>query len=153
MKSTPGRHRFEYRRPDGTGEALELETAESLFHDLLCFAVESEAGLRGSFYGLLAKVGGYAELRVAGGQALGGEIAVTERAVGALAEALKVGDLEAAAFVEQATEALALYDERPPRWFTPAFALRIRGRMAELESRWDATPVGGTMTLSFPLPR
>jgi len=72
-------HRFEYLRPDGTGEAFDLETLGLLFHDLLHFAVETEAGLRGSFYGLLAKVGGYAELSVGGGAALGGEIAITER--------------------------------------------------------------------------
>jgi hypothetical protein len=142
--------RFEYRRPDGTGETFELETKSLLFHDLLHFAVETEAGLRGSFYGLLAKVGGYAELSVAGGAALGGEIAVTERVVGALTAALKTESLDAA-FVEQVTEYLDVYDERAPRWFTPAFVLKVRDRMRQLEGRWRDTPFGETMELRFPL--
>src|SRR4051794_7175273 len=86
---SPTHHRFEYRRRDGTGEAVEMETGSLLVHDLLHFAVESEAGLRGSFYGLLAKVGGYEELQVTGGASLGGEIAITERVVGPLTGALK----------------------------------------------------------------
>ena len=86
---SPTHHRFEYRRADGTGEAIEMETRSLLHHDLLHYAVESEAGLKGSFYGILAKIGGYEELTVAGGTALGGEIAITERVVGALTGALQ----------------------------------------------------------------
>jgi hypothetical protein len=146
-------HRFEYLRSDGTGEAFDLETRSLLFHDLLHFAVETEAGLNGSFYGLLAKVGGYAELSVGGGAALGGEIAITERVVGALTGALKGEDLDADAFVEQAREYLDLHDERAPRWFTPALVLAVRERMRQLEGRWRATPFGQTMELRFPLAR
>jgi hypothetical protein len=65
-----------------------METRGLLRHDLLHYAVESEAGLRGSFFGILEKVGGYEELSIAGGAALGGEIAITERVVGALTGAL-----------------------------------------------------------------
>lgn len=146
-------HRFEYLRSDGTGEAFDLETHSLLFHDLLHFAVETEAGLQGSFYGLLAKVGGYAELSVGGGAALGGEIAITERVVGALTGALTGEDLDADAFVEQATEYLDLHDERAPRWFTPALVLAVRECMRQLEGRWRATPFGETMELRFPLAR
>ena len=59
---SPTRHRFEYRRADGTGEAIEMETRSLLTHDLLHYAVESEAHLKGSFYGILGKIGGYEEL-------------------------------------------------------------------------------------------
>ena len=145
--------RFEYRRPDGTGEAFDLEADSFLFHDLLHFAVETEANLQGSLYGLLAKVGGYAELSVAGGAALGGEIAVTERVVAALAGALETEDLDADAFAEQAIGYLDAHDERAPRWFTPAFVLRVRERMRQLEGQWRAMPFGETMELSFPLAR
>jgi hypothetical protein len=79
---SPDRHRFEYRRADGTGEAIEMETRSLLAHDLVHYAVESEAGLKGSFYGILGRIGGYEELSIAGGAALGGEIAITERVVG-----------------------------------------------------------------------
>lgn len=146
------RHRFEYARPDGTGEAVEMETRSLLFHDLLHFAVESEAGLRGSFYGLLAKVGGYQELTVNGGAALGGEVAITERVVGALTGALHAGELDPNAFVERVTEFLDIYEERAPRWLTPDFVLAVKERMRRLEGQWKATPFGQTMELRFPLP-
>ena len=148
---SPTRHLFAFRRPDGTGESVEMETRSLLFHDLLHFAVETEAGLRGSFYGLLAKVGGYEELRVAGGMALGGEIAITERVVGALTGALARQDLDDTAFIRQVTEFLEIYDEGAPRWLTPAFVVAVRERMRGLEGRWKATPFGEAMELSFPL--
>lgn len=150
-RTSPTYHRFEYRRPDGTGEAIEMETRSLLFHDLLHFAVELEAGLRGSFYGILAKIGGYEELRVAGGMALGGEIAITERVVGALTGALSREGLDADAFVNQITEFLSLYDEGAPRWLTRDFVLKVRECMRQLEARWKATPFGETMELAFPL--
>jgi len=146
-------HRFEYRRPDGSGETLDLESAGVLFHDLLHFAVETEAGLNGSFYGLVARVGGYAELSVGGGAALGGEVAITERVVGALAEAMHDADLDANAVVEQARADFELYGERAPRWLTGELAAKALGRMRELEGRWAETPVGETMELRFPLAR
>jgi hypothetical protein len=148
---SPTRHRLAYVRPDGTGEAVELVTREALKHDLLHFAVESEAGLQGSFYGLLAKVGGYAELTVAGGAALGGEVAVTERVVGAFTGALE-GGLDPDAFVARVAEFLEIYDERAPRWLTREFVLAVAERMRQLEGRWKATPFGQTMELAFPLP-
>ena len=150
-RTGPDRHRFEFVRPDGTGEAVEMETRSLLFHDLLHYAVETEAGLRGSFYGLLAKVGGYQELTVNGGAALGGEVAVTERVVGALTGALKQ-DLDADAFVAQVSDFLEIYEARAPRWLTPAFVLAVKERMRRLEGQWRATPFGEAMELTFPLP-
>ncbi|MFI4974778.1 MAG: hypothetical protein ACHP84_09595 [Caulobacterales bacterium] len=148
---SPTHHRFEFRRPDGTGEAVELETRGGLVHDLIHLAVESEAGLRGSFYGLLAKIGGYEELVVNGGAALGGEVAITERVVGALTGAMTDEDLDAEPFVARVTEFLDIYEERAPRWFTADFVLAVRERMRRLMGRWKATPFGETMQLTFPL--
>ena len=149
---SPTHHRFEYRRADGSGEAVEAETDAVLLHDLLHYAVESEAGLKGSFYGILDRIGGYQELSVAGGAALGGEIAVTERVVGAIAEAEAGLDDEAFAATVSATVSatLTLYEERAPRWLTPAFIAAVRERMRRLTARWNATPIGETMQLEFP---
>jgi hypothetical protein len=146
-------HRFEYRRPDGSGETLELESSGVIFHDLLHFAVETEAGLSGSFYGLVARIGGYAELSVNGGAALGGEIAVTERVVAALAEAAGDEDMDASVVVDQARADFELYGERAPRWLTTDFVAKASQRLRELDDRWRATPVGETMELRFPLAR
>jgi hypothetical protein len=149
---SPERYRFEHRLADGTGEVFELEGETQLFRDLLYFVVETEAGLQDSFYGLVARIGGYVELAVAGGQALGGEMAITARVIEALAEALQEDGLDDAAFADQAAANLAFSDQRPPRWFTPDFALRVR-RRADLADRWLATPAGETLELSFPLTR
>jgi hypothetical protein len=146
---SPDRHRFEYCREDGTGEAIEMETRSLLTHDLVHYAVESEAQLKGSFYGILARIGGYEELTVNGGAALGGEIAITERIVGALQGALAQDDLDDAAFQAQIAEYLELFDERAPRWFTPAFVTAVRERLRQLTGRWKATRFGETMELVF----
>jgi hypothetical protein len=146
---SPTHHAFEYRRADGTGEVLEMETHSLLRHDLLHYAVESEAALKGSFFGILAKIGGYEELAVAGGTALGGEIAITERVVGLLTVALDAPDFDADAVVARISEFLDLYDERTPRWLTPAYVLAVKERMRRLDGQWKATPFGATMELAF----
>ena len=146
---SPTHHRFEYRRADGTGETLEMESRSLLTHDLVHYAVETEAGLKGSFYGILARIGGYEELTVNGGAALGGEVAITERVVGALQGAMATEDLDPDAFVAQVTDFLDIYDERAPRWFTPEFVLAVRERLRQLTGRWKATPFGETMELEF----
>jgi len=146
---SPTRHRFEYRRADGTGEVLEMETDGLLQHDLLHYAVESEAQLRGSFYGILATIGGYGELSVNGGAALGGEVAITERVAGALAGALQDEGLDADAFMASVTEYLDLFDERAPRWLTPSLIAAVRVRIRHLLGRWDAMPFGETLELEF----
>ena len=144
---SPTHHRFEYVRADGTGEALELVTREFLTHDLVHFAVESEAGLRGSFYGLLDKVGGYAELTLAG-QALGGEAQLTEMVVGPLQNAISP-ELDAAAIADRISAFMRDMDLRPPRWLTGAFIDAVRERLRRLQGEWKATPFGGTMELVF----
>ncbi len=150
-KVGPDRHRFEIQRPDGTGEQVELETHSFLRHDLVHFALETEAGLRGSFYGLLAKVGGYQELTLAG-EALGGEAAQTESIVGPLQTALK-GEIDAAAFVARIVELRQDVGYDPIRWLTPSLITRTAEAMRRLEGRWKATAFGDTMELRFPLDR
>jgi hypothetical protein len=124
---SPTHHRFDYRREDGTGEAR----------------------LKGSFYGILAKIGGYEELAVNGGAALGGEIAITERVVGAVTGALNDEALGDEAFIERVGEYLDLFEEKAPRWFTPKFMAAVRERLRQLTGRWKATPFGQTMELIF----
>ena len=146
---SPTHHQFEYRRPDGSGETIEMETRSLLVHDLVHYAVESEAGLRGSFYGLLAKIGGYEELTVNGGAALGGEVAITERIVGALQGALKGDEFDGEAFASAMSDYLELYGDRPPRWLTADMLARARERLRQLTGRWNATPFGETMELAW----
>src|SRR5262245_15840747 len=54
-KLSDERHRLELVRDDGTKDGAELDTRTTLTHDLIHFAVEREAGLQESFYGLLSQ--------------------------------------------------------------------------------------------------
>jgi hypothetical protein len=146
---TNDRHRFEFVRPDGTGEQVELETHSTLFHDLVHFAVETEAGLQGSFYGLLAKLGGYAELTVAG-SSLGGEAAMTEMVVGPMQGALK-GEFDPEAFVERVQAYREDMDVPKIPWLSTDLVARAHARLRQLEGQWKATPFHQTMELRFPL--
>lgn len=145
------RHLLEYVQPDGFGEAIEMETRGGLAHDLTHFALETEAGLKGSFYGLLAKVGGYRELTLAAGS-LGGEAVQTESVVGPLQVALKdPPTLDADAFVAHIAEVREDMGYEPIRWLTPDLIRRAAERFRQLEGRWKATPFGQTMELRFPI--
>ena len=140
-------HRFEYTRADGTSETMALESQSFLVHDLWHYAVESEAALRGSFYGLLDRIGGYAEISVnAGG--FGGEAQLTEMIVGLLTQPVTFGET-AEVFVERGRSSFEDMNLISPRWFTPVFVEAVRERMRQLQGEWEATPFGDTMTLTF----
>ena len=144
---SPTHHRFEYVRADGTGESLDLVTREFLTHDLVHFAVETEAALRGSFYGLLDKIGGYAELTL-DGAALGGEAQITEMVVGPMQTSVGP-ELDAAVVAARIAGFMRDMDLRPPRWLTGDFLEAVRERMRRLQGQWKATPFGETMELVF----
>ncbi len=144
---SPTHHRFEYLRADGTGESLDLMTREFLRHDLVHFAVETEARLRGSFYGLLDKIGGYAEISLEGA-ALGGEAQITEMVVGPLQNAL-APDTAGASVADHIAEFMRDMGLIPPRWLSGAFIDAVRERVRRLEGEWKAIPFGETMTLVF----
>src|SRR5690349_9140041 len=114
VRTSPTHHRFEFEREDGTRESSVLETRSCLLHDLVHFAVESEARLERSFYGSLARGMAYADMvRPEAMAGLGAEIAGTECVVGALQGALKSG-VAAEAFVAELTQALGSFGAAPP---------------------------------------
>ena len=151
-KLSNSHHRFACLRRDGTGEAVELETRNFLLHDLIHFAVESEAGLKNSFYGLLARGETYAALSAAditsGAHPGGAEILLAERIVGAftpLAEAVATPEQTVAG----AQNLLAANGEPLPQWLDVAFAERVAERLRRLQGQWKATVFGGAMELIF----
>jgi hypothetical protein len=137
-------HRFEAVRPDGSVEMRVLETRSFLLHDLVHFAVESEAKLRNSFYGQLARGAGYEDLTT------GGESAGTEMVVGALQGALK-GEVDAHAFVARLKEMCATLARDPPEWLTPDMIARALERLRQVQGQWRATKFGETLELAFDL--
>lgn len=141
--------RLELRRPDGATETADLEGAGALVHDFAHFAVETEASLKGSFFGLLGKIGGYQEIVVAGGAALGGEIAITERVVTALrAQSADDDQLLAEIVSDLSLEALPR-----PRWLTREMLEAARARLRALTQQWAATSLGETLELTFDVDR
>lgn len=117
-----------------------------LLHDLVHFAVETEAGLGDSFYGRLARGLGYGELAAAGDPA--GELLATERVVGAVQGAWRRGYAP-----EPLAQALRGYFEQlgeaAPAWLGAGLLQRVGERLRQLEGQWRALPFGQTMQLTF----
>jgi hypothetical protein len=142
------RHRFEAIRPNGEVEVRELETRSLLLHDLVHFAVESEAGLRNSFYGQLARGVGYDDMAMTGPDTPEG--AKTEMVVGVLQGAIK-GEVDPDVFVRQMKDAWANIGREPPEWITPEAIAGALRRLRVLQGLWRATPFGKTLELEFQL--
>lgn len=147
---SPTHHRFEAIGADGAREVRELETRSLLLHDLVHFALESEAGLTHGFYGRLAKGGGYdAELE-------GSEAMAVESVVGPLQGAIKgaiegagLSQLDAEAFVARLRTVRESIAERAPDWLTPELIGRTLRRLIQLQGQWRATAFGETLALKF----
>jgi hypothetical protein len=150
-KLTDQSHRLEIVRTDGTHETRELVTRELLFHDLLHYTVETVAGLRGGFYGRLARgdsLNAVDDAAKAELQNANSEIAIVERTVG-----MVTGVLEAPPPDEPKLRAIDRTLEGSgmsrPAWLDAAFLERVRETMRQLQGRWKAVPFGGSMALDF----
>ena len=120
------------------------ETKSLLLHDLVHFAVESEAGLREAFYGSVARGGNY------DAEPWTDEAREAESVVGPLQGALK-GVVDSDAFVTRFRAAQQSIGSTAPAWLTPELIARVLERLHQLQGQWRATPFGETMELSFPL--
>ena len=138
----PTHHRFVAIRADGTREVREFETKSLLLHDLVHFAVESEAKLRGGFYGTLAEGADYSTPRA------GSEAMAIESVVGPLQGALK-GDVNPETFVTRHREMQANMGSQSPDWLTTELTTRVLESLRQLQGQWRATPFGQTMEVRF----
>jgi hypothetical protein len=147
------RHTLEVTRADGGTESVECETRSYLVHDLLHYAVESEAGLRGGFWGNLAAGKTLAQMNDRTGLGMAdaaGEMGAIEQIVGALHGATKGRSArDVVAGVRRFNESIGV---STPSWLTEAFVERVQDRMHQLQGQWRATPRGGRMELSFSPP-
>jgi len=152
-KISPTHHAFTYTRPGGKKERVELETKAFLFHDLLHFAVETEAGLRQSFYGLLSTRESYQALSepVVENSDARSEVLMTERVVGALTGVIKA-HITPAQFLVGMKNLLDAHGEDMPGWLTEDFVVRVEERMRRLLGEWNATPFGQSLNLRFEIP-
>jgi hypothetical protein len=150
MKLTDERHALEIERDDGKRERVECETRSYLMHDLLHFAVESEGGLRGGFWGRLAAGTTLAEMNDREkpmGSPESDELAAIEQLVGALHGATKGRSAdELVTGMRRFAEALG---SSLPDWLTEEFVNRAKESLRRLVGHWKATPYGGSMDLEW----
>jgi hypothetical protein len=150
-KHTDERHTLEIVQDGGRREGVECETRSYLLHDLLHYAVESEAGLGGGFWGNLERGKTLADMNDRTGQAMisaAPEMAVIERIVGALSAAAK--GMPAARMVALMGEYAQSLDTTLPAWLTERLVVAVQERIRRLIGEWKATPYGGTMELAWP---
>jgi hypothetical protein len=148
---TNERHRLEVVRRDGTREARDLETRSALLHDLVHYAVETEAGLGASFYGRLANGETYEELMTQPSE--GAEAMQTEAVVARIQgmagdDAWSGGDPERLA--QSIIAGFLALGRQPPTWLTGEFIVRVRERLRRVQGQWRATPFHQTLVLEFP---
>jgi hypothetical protein len=153
-KISDERHALELTRGDGRRERVECETRSYLRHDLLHYAVESEAGVRSGLWGSLARgktlAKTLAEMNDREGQAMASgsdEMAAVEQLVGALHGAEKLGP--AAEVVAGMRRFAASLGATLPPWFTAELVAAVQERMRQLVGRWRATAYGSAMDLEW----
>jgi hypothetical protein len=147
---SPTHHRLDILRAGAAPESVELDTKSFLVHDLLHFAVETEANLAHAFFGCLAAGQSYAGLAAAGAPR-GGELLTAERIVGPMTSVVR-GTVAPGAF---RTGLANLYDalgEPLPAFITEEFVAAVLAHYRALAGRWKATPFGQAMELRFPVP-
>jgi hypothetical protein len=151
-------HRLELIRDDGADESIELVSRSFLWHDLLHYAVETNAGLHQSFWGLLASGRTLADLHDAMGTGEGAgtvaasrtEAAITEAVVGVLTNVAR-GSAAPRAAIDGLGRLFEAQERELPAWFSPDFVERVREHMRQLMGQWRAVPYGGDMQLAFPV--
>lgn len=148
-KLSPTRHRTSIVRPDGTADAIELETRSLLFHDFVHFAVETEAALSDGFYGRLARGRSFTDL--AGPMedpTREDSLMEIERVVGPLQAACRK-DLPPDAFHATLRTYLAAVAAPIPHWLSANLLRRSMAAIRRLDGEWRKLPVGSTMELRF----
>jgi hypothetical protein len=148
---TNDRHRLELVRDDGTREARELETRSALLHDLVHYAVETEAGLEASFYGQIA--GGQTYEALTAEPSRDAEAMQTE-AVVARIQGLAKNDtwsrIDPENFAESIAAGFRSLAREPPAWLTGDLIVRVHERLRRVQGQWRATPFHETLVLEFP---
>ena len=147
---TNERHRLEVVRDDGTRDARELETRSALLHDLVHYAVESEAGLNASFYGRLASGETYEALMTTpppDHEAIQTELVVVR--IQGIAKNDRWSGVDPESFAESIAAGFRSVGKQPPAWLTADLIVRVRERLRRVQGEWRATPFHQTLILEF----
>ena len=142
-------HRFAYTRTDGTGEDIELETKTYLKHDLTHCVLESEAGLKDGFFGLLAQGSTLKDVAdISEGNFPTKEALDIERVVGPLSYFVE-SDQAPEELLDGLKNLFSAHDDPLPEWLTKETILAAKDRYRELNGKWNALPFGETVELEF----
>ena len=150
------RHRLEIVRDDGSRDGVELTSRSFLIHDFLHYAVEMRAGLKASFWGMLALGKSFNDVHESFAMVppadraalLQSEAAVTEAIVGALTGVIQErADAEGA--IAGVTRLFEAQERALPAWLTVTFVDGVREHMRRLRGEWRAVPYGGEMMIEF----
>lgn len=152
QKISNDQHRLTIERADGSFETAVLETKSLLLHDFIHLAVELEAGLKESFWGLVAA--GNSFLALAGKDEMKSdfidrtEVSVTEFVVGAMTGALQ-RSVPPAELVEGMKNFFVASNQVFPVYLTPEFIERAFERLRHIRGAWNATAFGNVLTLEW----
>lgn len=153
QKISNDHHRLTIKRVDGSSETAILETKSLLLHDFIHLAVELEAGLKESFWGLVASGASFLEL--AGKDEMQGadidrtEVGITEFVVGALTGAVQrsVPPIELIAGMKKFFVAS---NQTFPAYLTADFIERTLERLRHIRGAWKATAFGDVFIVEWP---
>ena len=149
---SPSTHRVAFLRADGPCDQAVLDTRSFLVHDLLHFAIESEAGFSRAFYGRFAGGACYRALAVMTAAdfspAADNEAWLAQMLVGPLTPIAR-GQPLPPGFVASLSEMMAAHGVTRPAWLDDDFLTRALGRFRRLSGHWKAAPFGQPMRLEF----
>lgn len=146
---SPTHHTLAYKRSDGTGESIELESKSFLMHDFLHLSLESEAKLHGGFFGLLDSGKTYAELSAPDAESLSSnEAGDIERIVGPLTGIAKgvTTPREVYLGIQNLYDALG---EDVPRWFSEELIAKAAERYRKIAGAWGSAKFGEKVEYTF----
>lgn len=153
QKISNDQHRLTIERADGSSETSVLETKSLLLHDFIHLAIELEAGLKESFWGLVAA--GHSFLALAGKDEMQGEeidrseVAITEIVVGAFTGMLQRS--VPAEFVIDGIRNVCEATNRPyPSYLSNGFIDAAFERLRHIRGAWNATAFGNVYTVEWP---
>lgn len=141
QRLTNERHRLTVVRPDGSRLERELETRSVLLHDLVHYAVETQAGLADGFWGSLAGGMDFDALLLEAASPSQPGTALAEALVGPM-QAVFQGRLEPERYVELAGARAPFVDQ--------AFVDGVQRRLRRLWGHWRGTPFHGVLELPWP---
>jgi hypothetical protein len=135
-KLSDAKHRLALIRDDGACESIELASRSFLWHDFLYYAVETNAGLHQSFWGLLAGGRTLADWHDAmsegAAKARASEAAVTEAGGGVLTDVVRERGAPGAA-IAGLSRWFEAQNREVPAWLSADFVERVRDHMRRVD--------------------